>query len=370
MNVANLLVNTTSRFGDRAAVSWRGITSNYYLFNERSARLATAMTSHGLRAGDRVIIYMDNRPELLETMFATFRAGAVAVPCNSRSKAEEIRFIVSDSDAKLLFTDHTHAPVAEAAVNGRQVVIAGDDYESFLESPSSVDPWAVVETRPDDIGWLFYTSGTTGRPKGAMLTHSVLNFVTVAWHADLMPLNERDVTLHVAPLTHGAGFHALAAIAVGAHQLMPTEATFDPYTVLDLIRNHGVTNTWMVPTQIILLSEAARDAEPVPTLSQVLYGGAPMAPLAMRKALDVFGPIFVQLYGQGETPMTITALRREDHEAELLGTVGNPRLGIEVRIVDESDHPVPSGRVGEITVRGPSVMAGYWRQPDAILSRA
>ena len=174
------------------------------------------------------------------------------------------------------------------------------------------------------------------------------------------------MTLHAAPLSHGAGFHALAATARAAHQVIPDGPSFDAAATLELIRSRGVTNTWMVPTQIIRLTEAAStDPRPVPTLQQVLYGGAPMSPAALQRALDTFGPVFVQLYGQGETPMTITVLRRQDHRADLLGTAGRARLGIEVGIVDESGQTVEPGVVGEVVVKGPSVMTGYWQRPEA-----
>ena len=126
-----------------------------------------------------------------------------------------------------------------------------------IASPSTL---AVADVDVDDPAWIFYTSGTTGRPKGAMLSHAVLGFVTVSWLADLTPLDERDVTLHAAPLSHGAGFHALAAVARAAHQVIPDTVSFDPTAILEVIRAHGVTNTWMVPTQIVMLTEAAERA--------------------------------------------------------------------------------------------------------------
>jgi long-chain acyl-CoA synthetase len=202
-----------------------------------------------------------------------------------------------------------------------------------------------------------------------MLSHAVLGFVTVSWLADLTPLDERDVTLHAAPLSHGAGFHALAAVARAAHQVIPDTVSFDPTAILDVIRTHGVTNTWMVPTQIVMLTEAAERAgitgSDLPSLQRVVYGGAPITPAAVTRALERFGPIFVQLFGQGETPMTATVLRREDHVPELLGSAGRARPGIEIRIVGPDDAPLPPDEVGELVVRGPSVMTGYWRRPEA-----
>jgi len=234
---------------------------------------------------------------------------------------------------------------------------------------SEPDGCEVVDCAPDDAAWIFYTSGTTGRPKGAMLSHSVLNFVTVSWLADLTPLDETDVTLHAAPLSHGAGFHALAATARATHQIILDSVSFDTAVALDAIRSHGVTNTWMVPTQIVMLTDKAIDlgvtASDLPSLRYVVYGGAPMTPAAMTRALEVFGSVFVQLFGQGESPMMITFLRRQDHVPRLLGSAGRVRPGIEVRIVGADDREVPTGEVGEIVVRGPSVMTGYLNLPEA-----
>jgi long-chain acyl-CoA synthetase len=199
-----------------------------------------------------------------------------------------------------------------------------------------------------------------------MLSHGVLLFATVSWLADLTPLDEHDVTLHAAPLSHGAGFHALAVTARAAHHVITPEASFDPLALAELVRDHGVTNTWLVPTQIVLLVDAVPIDVELPTLQRVVYGGAPMSEAATRRALERFGPIFVQLYGQGESPMTITVLRREDHLHDgLLGTAGRARPGVELAVVDDADRPLGPDAVGEVVVRGPSVMSGYWRRPEA-----
>jgi acyl-CoA synthetase (AMP-forming)/AMP-acid ligase II len=289
------------------------------------------------------------------------------LPSNSRLTEQELAFLVADGEAKVIVTDSSHADVARRAAGDARVVVTGDELDALLDRrPTSL---AVADVDADDPAWIFYTSGTTGRPKGAMLSHAVLGFVTVSWLADLTPLDEFDVTLHAAPLSHGAGFHALAAVARAAHQLIPDSASFEPSVILDVIREHGVTNTWMVPTQIVMLTDAAERAgvtgRDLPSLQHVVYGGAPITPAAMTRALERFGSIFVQLFGQGETPMTITMLRREDHVAELLGSAGRARPGIEVRVAGPDNAPVPPDEVGELVVRGPSVMTGYWKRPEA-----
>jgi long-chain acyl-CoA synthetase len=206
-----------------------------------------------------------------------------------------------------------------------------------------------------------------------MLTHGNLSFVTASWLADLTPLTESDVTLHAAPLSHGAGFHALAATARGAQHVIPTGTRFDPDAILDLLARARVTNTWMVPTQIVMLTDALSTTAPAfPDLRRVVYGGAPFAPADLKRALELFGPIFVQLFGQGETPMTATVLPASDHAAALAGdrperlaSAGYVRPGMDVRILGDDDHELAPGEVGEVCVQGPAVMLGYWQRPDA-----
>jgi acyl-CoA synthetase (AMP-forming)/AMP-acid ligase II len=368
MNIAHLLRHTAMCFPDRPAITWRATTIDYRTFDERVSAFAGWLQSTSAAPSGRVVQYLDNHPDLLAAMFGTFRAGSAVLPTNSRLTDEELAFLIEDGDAAVVITDDAHAEVARRAAGSRaRVVEVGSELDSLLATASALS--GDVDVEADETAWIFYTSGTTGRPKGAMLPHGVLNFVTVSWLADLTPLTECDVTLHAAPLSHGAGFHAIAAVARGAHQVLLDAPSFDPPGVLGVIAEHGVTNTWMVPTQIVMLTDAAEQngisGADLPSLQYVVYGGAPMTPASMTRALDRFGPIFVQLFGQGETPMTATVLRREDHVAELLGTAGRARPGIEVRIVDDAGADVAPGEVGELVVRGPSVMSGYWNRPEA-----
>ncbi|MDO8365058.1 MAG: AMP-binding protein [Actinomycetota bacterium] len=364
MNVASLLQSAARSFPDHPALSWRGATLSYRQFDQRTAAFAEWLRGNGAAPEQRVVLYLDNRPELLIAMFGTFRAGSAVVPCNSRLTADELAFLVNDCSARVVVTDPAHAAVAQAAAGPDTIVlVAGENLDEVLQGPTgSLEP---ADVHPDTTAWIFYTSGTTGFPKGAMLSHAVLSYVTVSWLADLTPLDETDVTLHAAPLSHGAGFHAIAATARAAHQIIPDPVSFDPAGILQLIRDEGVTNTWMVPTQIVMLTEAAPADLHLPTLQYVVYGGAPITPAATTRALHTFGHVFVQLYGQGETPMTATVLRRQDHTPELLGSAGRARPGIDLRIVDPDGVPVESGEAGEIVVRGPSVMSGYWNRPEA-----
>lgn len=367
VNIGYLLRHAATCYPDRPAITWRGATLDYRGFDSRSAVFAEWLVAIGAAPGERVVLYLDNCPDLLVAMFGTYRAGSAVLPSNARLTDQELAFLVDDGEAKVIVTDAAHAEVARRAAGDARVVVTGDELDGLLDrAPSSLD---VAEVAGDDPAWIFYTSGTTGRPKGAMLSHAVLGFVTVSWLADLTPLSERDVTLHACPLSHGAGFHALAAVARGAHQVILDTVSFDAAGFFDVVRDRGVTNTWLVPTQIVMLTEAAERAgvtgDDLPSLEYVVYGGAPITPAAVTRALERFGPIFVQLFGQGETPMTITVLRREDHVPELLGSAGRARPGIEVRVAGPDGAALPPDEVGELVVRGPSVMTGYWKRPEA-----
>jgi len=378
VNVGQLLADSALRFPERPAVTWGDRSLAYGELDRRTNALARGLAATGLSKGDRVGVLMRNRPEVLEAMFACFKAGYCLVPLNSRFTSEEVAFHVGDSRARAVLTDREgESVVREADCADLTIVVAGGaglragviDHDSLVagHDPSPVS----VDVGRDDLAWLFYTSGTTGRPKGAMLSHGILGFVTASWLADITPLDERDVTLHAAPLSHGAGFHALAATARGAHQLIPAQTRFDPEGILALLAEARVTNTWLVPTQIVMLLDALADrAADLPDLRRVVYGGAPFPPADLRHALEVFGPVFVQLFGQGETPMTATVLSVRDHEdavagdrPERLASAGVARPGTEVRILGEDGAELPRGEVGEVCVRGGAVMLGYWDRP-------
>jgi acyl-CoA synthetase (AMP-forming)/AMP-acid ligase II len=381
MNLGQLLVNTARRLPEQVAVSFGDRSLTYAELDRRTDALARGLNSLGAHRGDRVGVLMRNCPELLEAMFACFKAGYCLVPLNARFTADEISYHLADAGATALITDAARLDAAKQAdVRGVQLVVtegratsAGVHPFEALISDHGTGSSSVSDTDRDDLAWLFYTSGTTGRPKGAMLTHGNLAFVVASWLADLTPMTDHDTTLHAAPLTHGAGFHALAATARGARQVILADTRFDPEAVLALLATHGITNTWMVPTQIIMLTDVAAATRPtLPDLRYVVYGGAPFAPAELRRALEVFGPIFVQLFGQGETPMTATVLPPRDHAEALAGerpdrlsSAGYARPGMDVRVLGDDDTDVALGIVGEVCVRGPSVMRGYWQRPDA-----
>jgi acyl-CoA synthetase (AMP-forming)/AMP-acid ligase II len=386
VNVGQTLVNAARRRPEAPAVTWGDRVVTYAELDHRTNALARGLTELGAGPGDRVGVLMRNRPELLEAMYACFKAGCCLVPLNARFTSDEVAYHLDDARAAAVLTDAEGADVVRGAGRRVPVVVAGDprpgpgaeDLEALIAACDGTSS-AVVPVGRDDLAWLFYTSGTTGRPKGAMLTHGILSFVLASWLADLTPMADDDVTLHAAPLTHGAGFHALAATARAASQVIPVDGRFDPIAILELLRSARVTNTWMVPTQIVMLTDAAQPADgagpagpDLPDLRHVVYGGAPFAPAELRRALEVFGPVFVQLFAQGETPMTATVLPAADHAAALAGdrperlsSAGVARPGMDVRVLGDDDIELPPGEIGEVGVRGPAVMLGYWQRHDA-----
>lgn len=378
MNIGRLLSETARHHANHPALRYGDVELSYRELEGRVNALAHGIRGLGIKQGDRAAFIAWNRAEIIEWLFASFKLGLVVVPLNARYNADEVAYHLQDAEVSVVmhgpeFGEIIHAARAQSP-SVRAVVGVGADYEALInESRGETDP--VVEVGPDDPCWLFYTSGTTGRPKGAMLTHANLLFAVVGWAADLTPLTPDDVTLHLAPLTHGAGFQAIVAVAKGCTQVIPVPASVTAAETLDLLVDHGVTNTWMVPTQVVRLVAELRERSTtgpatLPALHSIVYGGAPFHVDDLIAAIETLGPALVQLYGQGETPMTATYLRHAEHRLDdpafvtRLASAGVARTGMEVRVVGPDDQPLPDGEPGEIVVRGPAVMKGYWRRPE------
>lgn len=368
-NIGRLLSAAAQRHPGRIALRQDGRTLTYAELNERVDALARGLFRLGLTTGDRVVIWMQNGLEYLETMFACWKLGLAVVPMNIRLTAAEVSFHVSDCAARVLLHDGSQ-PGADAIEVEHRIGVGihgGRAYEDLL---AGGDAGEQARDLPEDTpAWVFYTSGTTGRPKGAILTHRNLLFLVVAWCADLHPYRPDDTVLHCAPLSHGAGFHALVGLARGAENLV--HQRWDPKTFCAAVERYGVTVAWLVPTQIrMLLDSEALDSADLSTLKCVIYGGSPMHREDLQEARERLGPVLCQIYAQGETPMTLTYLPPAEHDmnrpdAHVLTSAGTVRTGMELRIVGPDDLPLPPGEVGEIVARGPAVMAGYWRRPDA-----
>ena len=365
MNLATILARSARLSPDAPALGDGVQTLTYGELDERVSRLASSLLLGGFEAGDRVGILMVNRPELLETLYACFRAGLVAVPINARLHPDEVRYIVAQAGARTIVVGPEHAPTARDS--GANVVMApGPEYDDLISRGDA--QFADRPVSGDTPAWLFYTSGTTGRPKGATLTHGNLAAMVMACLADVTDYRSSDTVLHAAPLTHGAGLYALAATARGALHLVPPTQPFDPAATLDIVRRFGVTVvSFITPTMVRLLVDAAGSATDTGSLRAIVYGGGPMYAEDLRSAQATFGLILTQIYGLGETPMTVTYLPAAvpAREAMELVSVGVPHPNVELRLLDDGGVDVRVGDMGEVCVRGPAVMAGYWEDPEA-----
>ncbi|MEZ5282649.1 MAG: AMP-binding protein [Acidimicrobiales bacterium] len=364
MNLATWVIRNGVRYPDGPALAvGEEVHATWAQFATRVARIAGGLcTQLGLQTGDRVAIVMSNRPEYLEALFAIWHAGLVAVPVNARLHPDEVAFILEQSGARVAVADEEHA-------DGSSVVAPGPQWDDL----AGAEPIELVERLPTDAAWLFYTSGTTGRPKGATLTHRNLLMMSLSYFADIDPISHRDAVLHAAPISHGSGLYGLPHIARGAVSITPASGGVDGAEIATVLARWSGVSFFAAPTMIKRLTTdpAILDAD-LTGLKTIIYGGAPMYLADLEIALEVFGPKLAQIYGQGETPMTITALSKDDHAdrddprwRDRLQSVGVARTDIEVRVVDDDGTPLPAGEVGEIVVRGDVVMAGYWQQPEA-----
>jgi acyl-CoA synthetase (AMP-forming)/AMP-acid ligase II len=376
MNIAVWLARNARSFGDRPAISQgRAVHSTYRQWAGHAAAVAGALTRQPFwRPGERVALAMTNRPDYLEALFAVWHAGLVAVPINAKLHREEFRYILGHSGARLCFASpdlaETVAPLADDLPDlDRVVVTGGSEWRAWLGG----DSVSLVQGRPEDPAWLFYTSGTTGRPKGATLTNRNLVAACLGYFSDVDPIAPTDAKLHAAPLSHGSGLYGLPHVAKAANNIIPESGHFDPAEIAELLQVWTGVSLFAAPTMVTrLIADPVFAAADHGNLKTIIYGGGPMYVADVLRALDLLGPKLVQIYGQGESPMTITALARALHIdrahprwRERLGSVGLPFAGVELRIADAEDRDLPAGETGEVLVRGDTVMAGYWRDDDA-----
>jgi long-chain acyl-CoA synthetase len=372
MNLAIWLERAGRSHGDAPALA-RGtrVVRTYREAAERAARLAGGLRGRcGLNPGDRVAIAARNATDYVELIYGTWHGGLAAVPANAKLHGRELGFILEHSGARLCFVSAELvgdiAPHAPPTLE-RLIAVGSAEYEALF----AADPIAPAQRAGDDLAWLFYTSGTTGRPKGAMLTHRVLAVASHAYLAEVDSTAPGDVLLHAAPMSHGSGVYMMPAIARLAVQVVPVSGGFDPAEIFALIDAWPRLSMFAAPTMIKRLVEHRGDcaAENIRTL---IWGGAPMYVADALAACDRFGDRLAQIYGQGECPMTITTLSRQeiaerDHprRRERLLSAGRPYACVEVVVAGGDDRALPAGESGEILCRGDVVMAGYWGDENA-----
>jgi acyl-CoA synthetase (AMP-forming)/AMP-acid ligase II len=377
-----LLTKTARHQPDKTALVHGSKQLTYGQLNARANRMANALGKLGLRPGDNVAILQYNSPEFYEALFACFKTGCGTVPINFRLHPKEFAFIINHSGAKaVIFSQEFNASIMQVRgqIPAARHLIALEgggghllDYETLLSDAG--DEMVDADVAPDDLAWLFYTSGTTGMPKGAMLTHRNLLAMTMNFYADICPgFSPEDVILHAAPLSHGSGLYGLPNIGKGALNVILESKSFDPELVFKTIERYRVTNMFAAPAMVkMMVDHPAVGQYDHSCLRSVVYGGAPMLVEDLKEAVEKLGPCLVQLYGQGESPMTITYLPHRDHVFEgsperqrRLASAGICRTDVEVKIFDPDDNELAPGEIGNIVTRSDLVMKGYWRNPDA-----
>ncbi len=376
MNLASWVERNGRRWPDHPALAvGEEVHADWATFAGRTAAIAGGLRDRfALQPGDRVAIVMRNRPEYLEALFAIWHAGLVVVPVNARLHREEIAFITQQSASRVVIVDDEHADDASSMIDSVDAldacVLAPSVEWDELAATGAV---SLVDRQPTDAAWLFYTSGTTGRPKGATLSHRNLLMMSLSYFADIDPIGPDDAVLHAAPISHGSGLYGLPHVARGALSVIPASGGVDGDEVAALLQRWSGVTFFAAPTMVNRLATdpAVLDAD-LSGLKTIIYGGAPMYFSDLTDALEVFGPRVAQIYGQGEAPMTITALSKADHAdrdhprwRERLQSVGVARTDVDVRVVDDDGAALPVGEIGEIVVRGDVVMSSYWEQPEA-----
>lgn len=372
MNIGFWLHRTAQSNADAPALYLgRELVADYQTFHQKSAQVAGWLVERGVKPGDRVAIFMKNCPDYLIVQYGIWYAGAAAVPINAKLHGREAAFILENSGASHVFTSPGLSdPLRDAGAKTQIVDISGPDYAAIFKSAPLQ---ALCGRDSGDLAWLFYTSGTTGRPKGVMITHRMLIAMSLCYVTDTDTVSATDTTLYAAPMSHGAGIYNMLHVRAGARHVCPPSGGFDEAEIFDLARHFGEVQMFAAPTMVKRMTQIAKArGETGEGLRTIVYAGGPMYLADIIAATEQFGSKFVQIYGQGECPMGITALTRADvadrthtRWRERLMSVGRAQSAVEVEIGDNTGAIVPDGTHGEIMVRGDTVMQGYWDNPQA-----
>ena len=377
MNPAEWLRRTARRHPERPAL-FRGTTclDSYADFTEAAACIGAGLAAQGVAPGDRVALFLANSPTYLEALYGIWWAGAAAVPINAKLHPREAAWILGDAGAGTVFADATSAAALGPVLPANVQVLSTEapEFARLRATPGGGEPRPMAA---GDMAWLFYTSGTTGTPKGVMITAGNLAAMTLSYFVDVDEVKPEDLALYAAPMSHGAGLYNFMHVLRGAGHVVPESGGFDPGEILDLAASLGEgrdrVSMFAAPTMVRRLVETAEvRGSTGQGIRTMVYAGGPMYEADILDAVRVLGPRFVQIYGQGECPMGITALARAEvadrthpRWRERLNSVGTAQAQVRVAVVDADGAALPPGSVGEIVVQGATVMAGYWNNPAA-----
>ena len=389
MNLAVWLDRQARAAPERPALFWgKDIVATYGQFAESSGRIADWLRANAVLPGDRVAVFMKNQPDYLRLLYGIWQAGAVVVPINAKLHPKELIWILEHSEARVLFCEPelvatlqqdsaaeplatTYVAVAPNMLDAALKQLAPD---TGIRQAAEMGRFQNITARSTyDLAWLFYTSGTTGKPKGVMITHGMLQAMALGYFADVDAVSAQDSAIYAAPLSHGAGLYNVMHVLKGAKHVFPCSGGFDPLQIFELANFFQRAHLFAAPTMVKRMTKAAQHkGVNVSGLRSVIYGGGPMYLSDIVDATACFGPIFIQIYGQGECPMAITALSRADISdretqgwQERLSSVGRAQSVVELQLFDREGELAPLGQVGEIAVKGAPVMSGYWKDPQA-----
>ncbi|MFX0540866.1 class I adenylate-forming enzyme family protein [Roseovarius sp. S4756] len=377
MNLATWLHQTGLLRSSAPAIRFgETVCADYGQFAFRSWAVGQHLKDqYGIRNGDRVALFAKNCAEYLEMLYGVLWIGAIIVPINNKLHPREAAWIIEDSEAKLAITEtgEIYTSPLDLNVECLEVGIRAPEFQNSAQAAAASDYAAPVEMADDDVAWLFYTSGTTGRPKGVMATHKNLRMMATSYALDVDTVSSLDHSLYAAPMSHGAGLYNFQFVRAGACHVIPESKGFDAAEIQQLAEKLGNLVFFAAPTMIMrLVKHAEQTGYRGNGIRTIVYGGGPMYAADINKALTTFGPKFAHIYGQGESPMTITAMTRDlvadtqhPNAEQRRASTGIAQSCVEVRIVDEAMNEKPVGEVGEVIVRGDTVMKGYWKNDKA-----
>ena len=381
MNIGHFLTKAAYLYPTHPAWIEDNISIPYKTAEKRVNKLGNALLNLTTTNNDLVAMLLPNCHQAIETILAPISVGMAVVPLNTRLHHNEHQYMINHSNASILiysdrFVDHIDK-IRKSLPSVKHFVCVGETTKNDIayEQLISSTPYKNLpeQVQSEDLAWLFYTSGTTGKPKGAMLSHRNLIAMANSYLSDVNPVKQKDVLLHAAPITHGSGLIIFHHIVRGASHTFPSNSSFIPKEIFKNIQDNKVTTMFLAPTMInMLMSSKEISTYDISSLHTVIYGGGPMYTEHILKAINIFGNIFTQIYGQGEAPMAITTLPKNEHITnnnplllKRLSSAGTEITGIHVKILDSNDNELPLGKHGEIVVRGDLVMNGYFNNVEA-----